>query len=219
MLRFLLLALTLCLGCTLAIGAAVAVGRTQPPSEAARWFHMDDCETPCFMGVTLGKAYFDETKRHVAEVIAPPGYTLSLRNHFLKTTENLEEIGLTLTNTAQLRDDLYISFSAYQGVTSSVGLFTNDGYENLPAIADVIRAYGLPTCAYETSSGGKRRLIGYIVDSSRWLEVHVNDPITWGSPISGLWMDKNSTARDNPCGDLPARWHGLSAQYPWRNNN
>ncbi len=195
MLRFLLLTLTLCLGCALAIGAAVVVGRTQPPLE-------------------VGNATYAEVKRYLASYMPSGNYRIEISE---TTRGDYQEIRLTITDKKDQFAINFVTFRFYNGLLEQADL---DGryFKFLPTLKDVVAQYGTPTCAFETdpSQNDSRRAV-VIVDESRSLI------ITAGGFYGMGWDDKVLDLRisvkqsnDNPC--KCNFWRGVDAYYPMNCN-
>jgi len=214
MLRFLLLTLTLCLGCALIIGAAIAVGRTQPPSEAVRWFHMDDCEKPCLMGIQLGKTTFAETRGSFGEIVPPPGYIFAEGGY---NELGVNTIAGVYTNKSNSEENFIVRISYSnddkRAAVVELLLFNLNSTQVPPTLGDIVMLYGRPKCAYFDTSSNIGTFV--IVDNMRGVttEFHADYPFDWSSRIFSLSISPSlsSTEYDEcRCG----HWHGMSNTYP-----
>src|SRR5260370_16815481 len=53
---------------TLVTGTTLLIARAQPPSARVAMLHLDDCQLPCWIGITPGKTTVGEAKRRIQEV-------------------------------------------------------------------------------------------------------------------------------------------------------
>jgi len=209
-LRFLLLTLTLCLGCALIIGAAVAVERVLPPSEAIQWLHMKDCESPCLMGVTIGKTQPEAVRASVTQAAALPGYTL--------TSDVLEgHAGLILSRSTQ--ESLVINFYFKDEVVDFGRVsFTSKRFDyfhgNSLTFADLINLYAAPTCAYELFDGIMPVSLLYFEGKAYEVTALFDHPMTWTSSVKGLTIQTRDGKAAGSCTYAPSRWRGVAAKYP-----
>lgn len=195
--------LAVCLVCSLMIGLSVTIGHLQPPSDAIRLFHMNDCETPCLMGVVVEKTSFAETRGYW-QAFALPGYRADL------AVNTREQIQLYLTSLAGKSDGLMWTYFD-KGIATSTSLIVPQRYRNIITLADLVAFYGGPTCAYDAAGGRSGYRIVNIVDraKSSIVQVFLDYPFVWTSPVHILSISKYN---EDPCKWI--RWRGIAATYP-----
>ncbi len=204
----------------LAISLSIAIGRGQPPSAGVSQLHLNDCEVPCLMGVTLGKANFDEVKRTFAAATIPPGYT----SEVMQTVNDPYHVAiLLLKNQLDMPFTMSTYVDFYEGIWRSAGMDIDARYERPPQFADMVALYGAPTCAYWTYgvTGNHYRVV-YMLDQARSLAVRLTLPLAirfpprWSSRVLNISM-ANLPAGVNPC--MCSRWKGITAKYPMEDRN
>lgn len=204
----------------LAISLSIVVGHGQPPGEGMSQLHLNDCEAPCMMGVTLGKANFDQVKQTFAAATIPPGYTAEVT----QTIYEPYRVAVLLLKSnlgAPYTMSTYIDF--YEGIWRSAAMAIDFRHEHPPQLADLVGLYGAPTCAYWTYgvTGNHYRIV-YILDQARSLSVRLTMPLAarfplgWSSRVLDISI-ANLPTGVNPCGC--SHWKGITAQYPMEDRN
>ncbi|MCC7445788.1 MAG: hypothetical protein IT324_00155 [Anaerolineae bacterium] len=216
MLRFLLLTLTLCLGCALAIGAAVAVGRMQPPSEMVQLFHMNDCEAPCFLGVTLGKTRFEDAKKQLEKLNVPNNYIARLEG---VDDVNHNEILMSLSGPINSTKSWDASVVDIEFKSDVLWRFNVKPFFHYPTLtlADIVAIYGIPTCAYtsypQDGSSGYWEI--HIINHDLSMNIHAHGTylMGWDAPVRGLALTNDVSI--DPC--RKNRWKGITTYLmrPW----
>jgi hypothetical protein len=218
--RVMLASVGICGVLGLAISLSIVIGRGQPPSAGLAQLHLSDCESPCIMGVTLGKANFDQVKQTFAAATIPPGYTAEVT----QTIYEPYRVAVLL-----LKNDLGVPYTMstyvdfYEGMWRSAAMTIDVRHNNPPQFADLVGLYGAPTCAYWTYgvTGNHYRVV-YIVDQPRALAVRltmplaVRFPLRWSSRVLDISI-ANLPAGVNPC--TCSRWKGITAKYPMEDRN
>jgi hypothetical protein len=199
----------------LALSLSVTVGRSQFSSKPVQQFHMNDCEAPCLLGVTVGKTRYTEGKDILARFTAPAGYTAALTEE-RNDTISVKKIAITLTNPTNQEDTLTFGTWFKEGVADYVEMRRDTFYPaGLPTFADVIGTYGPPTCAYQDIALNGRYWDVFIVDPDHLMVIRVQggQQITWDAPVAYLSIRQShaSTEMGNPC--ACAQWKGINAQY------
>ncbi len=177
---------------------------------------MNNCETPCLLGIIVGKTPYAEGRNILTRFALLPGYTATMTEES-NDTIRVKKIAITLSNVTDQDDTLTFGTWFRDGVADYVEMRRDTFYaKGLPTFADVVSAYGAPTCAYQDVATSSRYWDVFIVDPQRLLVIRLpgGEQITWDAPVAYLSIRQNhaSTEMDNPCQCV--RWRGIHAQYP-----
>lgn len=63
---------------SLITSAVIGIGRGQPPSDGLALLHLDECELPCWLGITPGQTPWDAAKQMIMDAYSDAQYSVHL---------------------------------------------------------------------------------------------------------------------------------------------
>ena len=169
---------------------------------------MNDCASPCIMGITVGHTTFEEALTILQKM-------KSTRQDISALSIQKDRISFSLIPPAGSEAEptpLTVAFE--DGIARSVGVGVWTYLVNMPTLADLALAYGTPQCAIEDRAAGNHLENIYIVDPKRGLVVYIFGSylIDWDSPVYSFSVSIQSpTQMQNPCACFT--WHGPKVTY------
>ncbi|HVU12827.1 MAG TPA: hypothetical protein VHD90_16225 [Phototrophicaceae bacterium] len=124
---------------TLLIGAARLIGTTEPPPAALTALHLDECQLPCWLGITPDKTTLDDAVQRVSRSHPDASAISQLGN----TVGASYRVGGAKVNVVIFANDKGIVYQLTLIASESAGL----------TMGDLVSYFGVPQCVSAHPSG------------------------------------------------------------------
>jgi hypothetical protein len=183
------------------VARAVGQGRENLQVQA---IHLDYCELPCFMGITLGKTGFEEARQTFT---AMP--SVSIERLRAVTRGNGGMIRL------KVAQSVWTTIFFTDGIASGVVISGADLSKDMAVFGDLFPLYGTPQCVYRNPQSGRQTETVYFSDEARGINIRVFawKPLNWATRIDAVQIWRRDPAiKGSLCGQC-FRWHGPRGSY------